>query len=328
MNTKAFGWLLKREYWENRGGFWTAPLVTVAIFLGLNALGLVTAEVFRGKLEANGAHIQIGVPISELTRNLGDKELHMVGEGLNMAMASYSFIIQVVLFFVLFFYLLGALYDERKDRSVLFWKSLPVSDTATVLSKVASALLVAPLLAFAITVLAQLALLGMLGLYALAHGINPIRFVWGPADPMMLWAHQLAAIPVQMVWALPAVGWLLLCSCWARTKPFLWAVLVPVAFGVFNAFFSLWGLFNVPNHWYWSNVAGRLLLSLTPMSWLSQKGIVDQISQIQSEQDLDLLYSLHGHLQILGSLETWIGAAIGCLMIAGAIHLRRWRDES
>ena len=134
MNTQAFTWLLKREYWENRGGFWLAPLVTAAIFLGLQALGLVTAEIFKSRFEGD---IQIGVPLNKLTEQLGERELEMLGHGLNMSMASYSTIIQIVLFFVIFFYLLGSLYDERKDRSILFWKSLPVSDSETVISKVA-----------------------------------------------------------------------------------------------------------------------------------------------------------------------------------------------
>ena len=52
--------------------------------------------------------------------------------------------VNIVLGVVVFFFCLGALFDDRKDRSVLFWKSLPISDQATVLSKVAMALVVAP----------------------------------------------------------------------------------------------------------------------------------------------------------------------------------------
>lgn len=325
MNTQAFTWLLKREYWENRGGFWLAPLITAAIFLGLQALGLVTAEVFKGQIEGE---IQIGVPLGKLTEQLGERELEMLGHGLNMSLASYSTIIQIVLFFVLFFYLLGALYDERKDRSILFWKSLPISDSSTVISKVASAILVAPVLAFIITVASHLAFLSMMSLYAMAYGVNPITYLWGPADPMVLWLDHLITIPVQILWALPAVGWLLLCSCWARSKPFLWAVLVPVAFGVINAFFSLWGLVHVPNGWYWSNVAGRALLSLSPISWLSQGHFIQQLERFDGEDDIAMLYDITDHAQILGAIETWIGAAVGAALIGGAIYLRRWRDES
>lgn len=325
MNTQAFTWLLKREYWENRGGFWLAPFITAAIFLGLNALGLITAEVFKNRIDGN---IQIGVPLNKLTQQLGEQELEMLGHGINMSLASYSSIIQIVLFFVLFFYLLGALYDERKDRSILFWKSLPISDTSTVLSKVASALLVAPILAFGITVISHIAFLAMLSLYALAYGVNPITYLWGPADPLVLWLDHLVTIPVQVLWALPAVGWLLLCSCWARSKPFLWAVLVPVAFGVINAFFSLWGLFHLPNAWYWSNIAGRALLSLSPISWLTKGGWIERFEKLEQEEQIRTLYDITDHARILGSLETWIGAAIGCVLIGAAIYFRRWRDES
>lgn len=325
MNLQAFTWLLKREFWENRGGFWTAPLVTAAIFLALNALGLITAEVFRGKFEGE---IQIGVPLNQITQNLTERELEMVGHGLNMALASYSFIIYVVLFFVLFFYLLGALYDERKDRSVLFWKSLPISDTSTVLSKVASALLVAPLLALGVTILSHIALLTMLSLYVLAHGLNPFTLIWGPADPLFIWTDHLLTIPTQILWALPAVGWLLLASSWARTKPFLWAVLVPVAFGVINAFFQLWGMISVPSGWYWSNIAGRALLSLSPISWLLEGSVVERFEDFEGEEDISMIYDMGDHLAILGAPETWIGAVIGAALIAGAIYLRRWRDEA
>lgn len=325
MNMQSFVWLLKREYWENRGGFLMAPVVTAAIFLGLNALGLITAEVFKSRFEGS---IQIGVPLDKLTAQIGERELEMVGHGLNMSLASYSTIIQIVLFFVLFFYLLGALYDERKDRSILFWKSLPLSDTATVMSKVASAILFVPLIAFVITVISHIAFLAMLSLYTLAQGLNPYTFIWGPASPTMLWLDHLITIPVQMLWALPAVGWLLLCSCWARSKPFLWAVLIPVALGVFNAFFSLWGLFHVSNSWYWANIAGRALLSLSPISWLTTGGWIKRLENLDEDSDIGALYDITDHAEMLTSLETWIGAAIGCLLIGGAIYLRRWRDES
>lgn len=325
MNTKSFSWLLKREFWENRGGFWTAPLVTAAIFLALNAMGLITAEVFRGSFEGT---IHIGIPLDQVTESLSERELTMVGHGLNVAMASYSLIIQIVLYFVLFFYLLGALYDERKDRSVLFWKSLPLSDTETVLSKVVMAMLVAPVLAFVITVLAHIALLAMLSLYVLANGVDPLRLIIGPAEPTRLWLDHLFTIPVQAVWALPAIGWLLLTSSWARTKPFLWAVLVPVAFGVINAFFRLWGLISIPSDWYWANIAGRALLSLSPISWIAKSNIVARLQQIEGDEDIAMFYDLTDHLGILTAPGTWIGAAVGCALIAAAIYLRRWRDEA
>src|SRR5688500_3753928 len=45
---------------------------------------------------------------------------------------------------IAFFYGLDALHGERRDRSILFWKSLPVSDRTPVLSKVLVMMAVLP----------------------------------------------------------------------------------------------------------------------------------------------------------------------------------------
>src|SRR5690606_25376648 len=128
---------------------------------------------------------------------------------------------------------IGALYDERKDRSVLFWKSLPVSDGETVLSKVVSATVTVPLLATAVAIATMLVFLLMLSVMVMAHGGNPWELIWGPGNPLLIAVYALAAIPVYALWALPIVGWLMLCSAWARSVPFLWALLVPVLSGAF-----------------------------------------------------------------------------------------------
>ncbi|WP_210235883.1 ABC-2 transporter permease, partial [Mesorhizobium sp. M1C.F.Ca.ET.212.01.1.1] len=85
-----------------------------------------------------------------------------------------------VLAFVVFFYCLGALYDDRRDRSILFWKSLPLSDTQTVLSKVISALIVAPLIAVIAGIITMLGFLLVISVVALMHGGSPMTLIWGP----------------------------------------------------------------------------------------------------------------------------------------------------
>src|SRR3546814_12295425 len=87
----------------------------------------------------------------------------------------------IVLAFVVFFYCLGALYDERKDRSVLFWKSLPVSDAQTVLSKVASAVVVAPVLAVIASLVVMIGFMVMPIVVVLVPGGHPWPPLWDPA---------------------------------------------------------------------------------------------------------------------------------------------------
>src|SRR5690606_15944162 len=153
-----------------------------------------------------------------LTSRMGHEELARLGDGIDLTLIMASGWPFLVLAFVVFFYCLGALYDERRDRSVLFWNSLPLSAGETVLSEVASAVLVAPLLATIASILTMFGFLVLVSLVVLFYGGNPVTLLWGPASPLLLSLQYLAAIPVYALWALPTVGWLLLCSSWARSK--------------------------------------------------------------------------------------------------------------
>src|SRR5690606_11488023 len=144
----------------------------------------------------------------------------------------------------MFFYCLGALYDERKDRSVLFWKSLPLSDSSTVLSKVVSAVVVAPLLATIAAILTMFGFLALISLVVLFYGGNPVSLLWGPASPALISLQYIAAIPLYALWAMPTIGWLLLCSSWARSKPYLWAIMIPLFAGIFVAWLEFLGVFE------------------------------------------------------------------------------------
>ena len=129
------------------------------------------------------------------------------------------------------FYCLDALHGERRDRSILFWKSLPVSDLTTVLSKASIPLVVLPLLTFAITVVTQLIMLLLSSAVLLGSGLS-VATLWTHLPlfqmSLMLLYHLLT---VHALWYAPIYGWLLLVSAWARRAPFLWAVLPLLAIG-------------------------------------------------------------------------------------------------
>ncbi|PJA42965.1 MAG: hypothetical protein CO182_00975, partial [Lysobacterales bacterium CG_4_9_14_3_um_filter_62_6] len=131
----AFVTLLKREFWEHRGGFLWAPLVVISVFVMITLMGLTIGEAHIG-----GRNMQIsGMPIAQMLESASIEKQAEITQGIQIGLASMAMLVQIVLGFVLFFYLLGALFDDRKDRSILFWKSMPVSDLQTVASKVASA---------------------------------------------------------------------------------------------------------------------------------------------------------------------------------------------
>ena len=322
--THTFKWLLKREVWENRGGFGWAPVITGAIFLVMTILGLVIASALFWKAR-NESGINLSTDLepghAQAMGFAGDLSL-VVGIGLAMA----------VMAFVVFFYCLGSLYDERRDRSVLFWKSMPVSDTQTVLSKLAWALLLAPVIAILVGVAIGAALWLVSLLAAAINGLPSAGAVVTESHPLRVLGNILVIVPVYALWALPTVGWLMLCSAWARRFPFLWAVLIPfltcamvslvalitgAATGMKFPFASLW--YTV---WY------RGVMSIAPGTWYALPQVREQVKPItvNGPEDLakaiDMSQSWHAFL----TLDLWLGVAFGVACIVGAIYLRRWRE--
>ncbi len=327
MNT--FKWMLKREFWEHRGGFLWAPVVAGAIFLLISLMAVVAGESVRRSHDGEGVRMN-GVELSQLTETLNAEELRELAGGLDLGTllaGSWPFI---VLAFVVFFYCLGALYDDRKDRSILFWKSLPLSDGQTVLSKLASALVVAPVIATLAAVATSFGFLAILSGYALFHGGNPITLIWGPASPLSIAANLLASLPIYALWALPTVGWLLLVSAWARTKPFLWALLVPLFSGVLVTWFDIMEIFGSRAEWFWQHVVGRLLLGTVPGMDLVYRGAQDPALRNfnpDGPADIVTLFSAKTAWGAVTEPGLWIGAVAGLAMIALAVHYRRARDE-
>ncbi|HZX71475.1 MAG TPA: hypothetical protein VFE77_11715 [Rhodanobacter sp.] len=316
-------WLVKREFWEHRGGFFWAPVITGGIFVLLNIMGIVTGEVFGAR---NGFNLSFGGGQNNLrilSKALDKQSMDTVGAGLDMVMYSATMIMGIILGFVVFFYCLGALYDDRRDRSILFWKSLPVSDTATVLSKVISATVVAPFITVIVGTLTGLLMLLTFALALSLHGVS-VWHLLSLSHPLEVIANMVGSIPLYLLWALPTVGWLMLCSAWARNKPFLWAVALPVAVGIVIGWFNLLGTINVSNDWYWRDVAVRILGSVFPGGWFSE---VTGIGGNDPAEFVSSLSLTRGYTA-LASANLWIGVAAAVVMLACAIWFRRWRDDS
>jgi len=337
--THKFKLLLRREFWEHKGGFFWAPIWAGAISLALTLMGLVVAEVvarraiaegkFHGdSLSANGININ-GLDLGALTSKMDAETARNFAGGVDLSALTSSLWPMVVLGFVVFFYCLGSLYDERKDRSVLFWKSLPVSDRDTVLSKAASALLVAPALAVAAAIATMFGFLVLVSVFVLFHHGNPYTLIWGPGSPLKVAAGLIALIPVYALWALPSVGWLMLCSAWARSKPFLWAILVPVFSGILISWFNLMNMFHLNDGWFWKNIVFRGLFSVFPGTWYASPAMHDAMSmKVNNPGDLANAIQIGRSWALFGSAELWIGALAGAAMIYAAIRLRRWRDDN
>jgi len=317
--------LMKREYWEHRGGFLWAPVWITGVILIFTVLGILSAEAFHAS-----SNVHVGISLNDLRDHIRDADWAKAGNALDIAQLMFGFVTSVGVFFVLFFYLLGALYDDRRDRSVLFWKSLPVSDTATVASKALSAMVVAPVLAFVIATAAYVLFLVIVTLWAGAHGLNALPAIFASHPLGMLWRLVLT-LPVSALWALPAIGWLLFWSAYVRSKPFLWAVLIPLGVLMLNWWLGKLGAPHVPDDLHLAGIMGRLLFSIMPGSWLKAEGSTVLGSHISQSLNPDHVVSTFDPSKVYGLLaepNLWIGAVAGLALLAGAIYYRQRRIET
>ncbi len=199
--TRPLYWSVRRELWENRS-ITIAPLVSAALV----PLGLLISRF---------------CPVNPgSTPSAAGPAKQQVAQITPYSYAAWLLVLTA--FIVGVFYCLDALHGERRDRSILFWKSLPVSDLTAVLSKMSIPLAVLPAITFVLIVVTQLVMMLISSLVLQADG-------WTRLPLLHMLLALLYALAIIALWHAPLYGWLLLVSGWARRATFLWAVLPPIA---------------------------------------------------------------------------------------------------
>jgi ABC-2 type transport system permease protein len=274
-------WSLRRELWENRSVY-LAPLIGACIVLAGFSLGLFTmARRMRAAAFEPAAVQQI----------------------IEVPYVAAAIVLMGIELVVAIFYCLDALYGERRDRSILFWKSMPISDLASVASKAIVAVLVIPFLTFVATVVTQVVMLLVSSGVLAANGIGSA----------MLWNHLSIAditrinfghvVVFHGIWYAPLYAWLLLASAWATRLPFLWATLPPAAIVVVERI-----AFNS------SHFAGLLQTLLIGGS------DADATSGMHT-MTMQMLSVPVGHFLLSPGL--WIGLVTSVVLLMAAVRLRR-----
>jgi len=317
---RTFSTLIQREIWEHRSGFIWTPLVIGGVLLVFLVLGAGSAFFWQLKIEGADAVAEGALKLAE-TQVPADK----LRLGVDAFLWSTALMWQSVLFIVLFFYCIGSLYDDRRDRSVLFWKSMPVSDLETVASKVVSACFVAPLFMIAAMAIGQIVLLLAGGLIVIAHGGSAWKLVWAHTNPFPVWSQFIAVQGVQALYLLPLYGWLMLASAFARGKPFLWAVLPPVVFAIMESFMAFTTKMTFSKV-IWEFILSRFAAGVAPITF--QANFDDDSSMQAGFAGTRFAANFSDVLGRLGTADLWIGVGIGLAFLAGAVWLRRYRDES
>jgi len=276
-------WSVRRELWEIRAIYIT-PVAVACLFLFGFSISILHLRVKM--------HAAPGLDVMQQRELLGQP--YEFAEDLIMGTA----------LLVGLFYSADALYGERRDRSILFWKSAPVSDLITVLSKAAIPIVIIPLLAFAITVLTQWMMLMMSSAVLLGSGQN-VAILWSRVGifhrwPMLLF-HFLC---IHGLWQAPIYAWLLLVSGWARRVPILWATLPPLTIGIVEKV-----AFNTS---YFGSLIGNRFT-----------GGSEGVAIMESGRAMDPMM-LFAPLHFLINPGLWIGLAVTAAFLAAAARIRRY----
>lgn len=281
---QPYYWSVRRELWENRW-IYIAPLAAAGVLLFAFPITLIRFPAKMRILSTlDAAHYREAIVTH-----------YDIVAGLVMAIA---ILVDV-------FYCIDALYGERRDRSILFWKSLPVSDRTTVLAKASIPFVVVPLLATAIAVGTQFITLVLSSVVLLASGMSVAPYWASLAVPRMWWLLFYHIVTAHTLWPAPIYCWLLLVSGSARRAPLLWAVVPPVVIA---------GLERIVfGSWHFAQLVGTRFIGDT--SAAANSGDMFPTNPMT-------------HITpgaFLSSLGLWVGLLIAAGFLVAAIQLRRRR---
>lgn len=280
---RTFYWSIRRELWEHRA-IYIAPLIAAAVAL----FGFVL-----------GAH-----RLPDQLRAVGHLDGSDAAHGL---MAPYAFVAvapMIVGVVVAVLFSLGSLYNERRDRSVLFWKSLPVSDLTTVLAKAAIPILVLPAVVFVVIVAASLLVFVVSTMVVMTSGVAP-QALWAHASPEFMLTVLAIGLPYVALWAAPIYAWFILVSAWAKRTPFLWAFGAPLAACLFEklAFGTA-----VVGHFLFHAVLDGVGLAFSVAG--------EGKAPVQHLADID-------PIAMITAPHLWLGFGVAAAFLALAVRLRR-----
>lgn len=301
---KNFEWLIRREFWENRS-IWLVPTVIGGVLL----LGAIFGQ------------IHFGDDFFRPDGNAGGVPAHFTLYVLTAAVAA-SFLIVASL--TSSWYLLDCLYADRKDRSILFWKSLPVSDTETVLSKLAIALIILPLVYFLI---ADLTIFFMSFVLSMRFGAWGASGLWRSDIWLQTQGMGLYVIATMAIWYLPVAAWFLLVSAWASRAVILWSILPPLAIYLSERYFLGTHVFGswLADRWGTGYAMRAFHLPGESAAWVSTT--MPNGSGTETMTAPTSLWAVMDFGGFFGSGATWAGVAVGVAMIVATIQIRARRSE-
>ncbi len=312
--------LARRELIEHRTGLIYAPaiILTLVLVVVITSLGFGSGMTNANFGGTGNSYTSLGDLLSKLSESEAMVRAGLVGTFLN-SISSPAFLI---LPFVIFFIMLGGLYEERRDRSFLFWKSMPVSDTWEVLARLGAGMILAPLCFLLIGMAAQVIALLIFTVLGAVQG-GPVGDLWQVGTILRNWIHMPLFFLMWALWSVPVFAWVLFCGAYAPRAPFMYAILPPLVIMLFE------GLYLKTTHFAaWIGIH----LTAMPVAEDMAQDIIGGHTVIRGEDGFNFLMSsvAHPDLGVLftsfGNPDLWIGLLVAAVLVYGAIWLRRYNS--
>lgn len=256
MNAKKILIQAKRELWENKIRFVYAPIVATVLLIVLMGVGFFkfSMSVAGDGLQFNGSgtignqslhdgKLDMQTILAGVEKD-GSSAYSMIVAGVTSANAS---VLLILFLFVLLAYAHSCLFDDRKHKDILFWRSLPVSETTNVLVKLGFILIYIPLIVFVLNLIVGIIVLIVATIFFAYHGVNLGNLLADIAhsNAMFVAFYILLGNLFAFLLFLPVVGFMMMASAWAKKSPFLFSMVLPVGLIILDKISQEWFFINL-----------------------------------------------------------------------------------
>ena len=277
---------------------------------------VVSLVSLAGMVTVSAFDKEVNIALFGATNIAGDAERQAA---LTVFFLGTSWVFLFALAILTTFYSLDSLYAERKDKSILFWRSLPITDAETVISKLLTAVFVLPLFTVAAIIVTHLVNLVITTGWVIVKGGNAAHLVWGSVTLFDNWAAALIVTVASAIWMSPFIGWFLFVSAFTKRSPLLMAfmplIIVPIIEWIF----------------FRSKIFASAVFGRGEVIPLFREMDIEHFFDEERMQVNEELVSLLAHIDVgkfLLSPSVWVGVVVCGILVTAAIYVRRYRDES
>ena len=297
--------LIKREIWEHRS-IWMTPAIIALVI----SVAILTGQM---SISAYGEHVDIAIA--------GASNVDVVHRrvAIMAALGAITGIFAAGAGILMIFYSLDSLYSERKDKSILFWRSLPVTDAETVISKLLTATLMIPIAALAGAFATHLVFMTMSSVWLMIEGGDAGHLIWSSAPIFDVWGAAILTAIATTIWMSPFIGWFFFVSAYTRRMPLLLALLPLIIL-------PLMEIALLPTEFLAKAIGSRF--TNMPLAGVDFGDLFDDDTLFQlSAENVSMIAALDIG-RFFASPEVWAGLVVCGLFATAAIYVRRYRDDS